>query len=83
MAKNKALQAIVEIAGSVSPTLGSSVKSATDALDKLNLKALAIGAAVGGAAIATGKAVAKAGEYLFQLGSKFDEAEDGIREAQC
>lgn len=79
MAKNKALQAIVEIAGSVSPTLGSSVKSATDALDKLNLKALAIGAAVGGAAIATGKAVAKAGEYLFQLGSKFDEAEDAIR----
>ncbi len=79
MAKSKALQAIVEIAGSISPTLGNSVKSATSALEKLNLKAIAIGAAVGGAAIATGKAVAKAGEYLFQLGESFDTAQDAIR----
>lgn len=79
MAQSKMLQAIVEIAGNVSPTLGDSVKTATGALDKLNLKALAVAGAVGAAAVATGKAVFKAGEYLYQLGEKFDDAEDAIR----
>lgn len=79
MAQSKMLQAIVEIAGSISPTLGDSVKTATGALDKINLKAIAVAGALGGAAIATGKAVAKAGEYLYQLGEKFDSAEDAIR----
>lgn len=79
MAQSKMLQAIVEIAGSISPTLGDSVKKATGALDKINLKAIAVAGALGGAAIATGKAVAKAGEYLYQLGEKFDSAEDAIR----
>ncbi len=79
MAKNKMLQAIVEIAGSVSPTLGSSVNNATKALDKINLKAVAITGAIGGAAIATGKAVASAGKYLYKLGEEFDAAADTIR----
>jgi len=79
MAQSKMLQAIVEIAGSVSPTLESSVKSATGALEKVNLKAIAVAGAVGASAIATGKAVASAGKALFKLGEQFDSAEDAIR----
>ena len=79
MAKNKMLQAIVEIAGSVSPTLGSSVESATGALEKINLKALAVTGAIGAAAVATGKAVVSAGKALYKLGEEFDSAEDKIR----
>ena len=79
MAQSKALQAIVEIAGSISPTLGKSIEEATGKLGGLNLKALAVGAAAGGIAVATGKAVFEAGEYLVDLGSQFDEATDSIR----
>ncbi len=79
MAKNKMLQAIVEIAGSVSPTLGSSVESATGALEKINLKAVAVTGAIGAAAVATGKAVVSAGKALYKLGEEFDSAEDKIR----
>ena len=43
------------------------------------MKALAVGAAVGGIAVATGKAVVEAGKYLKDLGSQFDEAADAIR----
>lgn len=79
MAQSKALQAIVEIAGSISPTLGKSIEEATGKLGGLNLKALAVGAAVGGIAVATGKAVFEASEYLVELGGRFDEATDSIR----
>jgi hypothetical protein len=72
--KNKALQAIVEVAGSISPTLGKSVKDVVSKLDGINVKALASGAAIGGIAIATGKAVMEAGKYLADLGGQFDEA---------
>ena len=37
-------------------------------LDKVNWKAVAVGAAVGGIAVATGKAVVEAGKYLAELG---------------
>lgn len=79
MAKGKTLQSIVEIAGSISPTLGKAVSGAVGIVDKLNLKALAVGAAVGGIAVGTGKAVVEAGKYLVDLGGKFDEAADAIR----
>ena len=79
MAQSKMLQAVVEIAGSISPTLGKSIEEATGKLGGLNVKALAVGAAVGGIAIATGKAVMEAGKYLVDLGSQFDEATDAIR----
>ncbi len=79
MAKNKILQTIIQIAGEISPTLGKTIEDATDKLGGLNLKALAVGAAVGGIAVATGKAVMEAGKYLTDLGSQFDAATDAIR----
>lgn len=79
MAKNKTLQTIVQIAGEISPTLGKSIEDATNKLGGLKLKALAVGAAVGGIAVATGKAVMEAGKYLTDLGTEFDAATDAIR----
>ena len=76
---SKQLEAVVSIAGSLSPSLEKSIKSATDKLGGLNVKAIAIGAAVGAGVVAIGKAVFEAGEYLADLGGKFDEVEDTIR----
>ena len=79
MANNKVLQAIVEIAGSVSPTLQKAVKETSDKLDKVNLKAVAIGAAAAAGAVGVAKAAIDAGKYLVDLGSQFDGVTDSIR----
>lgn len=77
--KGKELQAVVNLAGSIDPSLGKAIESAQKKISGLNVKALAVGAAVGGIAVATGKAVEEAGKYLKDLGSQFDEAADAIR----
>lgn len=79
MATNKVLQAIVEIAGSVSPTLASAVNDTCSKLEKVNLKAVAVGAAAAAGAVAVGKAAIDAGKYLVDLGSQFDSVTDSIR----
>ena len=77
--KGKELQAVVNLAGSIDPSLGKAIESAQKKISGLNVKALAVGAAVGGIAVATGKAAVEAGKYLKDLGSQFDEAADAIR----
>ena len=77
--KGRELQAVVNLAGSIDPSLGKAIESAQKKISGLNVKALAVGAAVGGIAVATGKAVVEAGKYLKDLGSQFDEAADAIR----
>lgn len=77
--KGKELQAVVNLAGSIDPSLGKAIESAQKKISGLNVKALVVGAAVGGIAVATGKAVVEAGKYLKDLGSQFDEAADAIR----
>lgn len=77
--KGKELQAVVNLAGSIDPSLGKAIASAQKKISGLNVKALAVGAAVGGIAVAIGKAVVEAGKYLKDLGSQFDEAADAIR----
>ena len=77
--KGKELQAVVNLAGSIDPSLGKAIESAQKKISGLNVKALAVGAAVGGIAVAIGKAVVEAGKYLKDLGSQFDEAADAIR----
>ena len=77
--KGKELQAVVNLAGSIDPSLGKAIESAQKKISGLNVKALAVGAAVGGIAVATGKAVVEAGKYLKDLGGQFDEAADAIR----
>ena len=54
--KNKIMQAVVSFAGTIDPSLGKAMDNVAGHLDKVNWKAVAVGAAVGGIAVATGKA---------------------------
>lgn len=79
MADGKTMQAVVNLAGSIDPSLGKAIEQAQKKISGLNVKALAVGAAVGGIAVATGKAVIEAGKYMKDLGASFDDAADAIR----
>lgn len=79
MAKNKIFQAVVDVGGSIDPSLGKSLDNVNKHLEKVNWTAVAAGVAIGGIAVATGKAVIEAGKYLKDLGSDFDGATDAIR----
>lgn len=79
MANGKTMQAVVNLAGSIDPSLGKAIEQAQKKISGLNMKALAVGAAVGGIAVATGKAVIEAGKYMKDLGASFDDAADAIR----
>lgn len=74
MAKNKVLQAVVSLAGTIDPSLGKALDDVTGKLDKVNWKAVTVGGAVGGIAVATGKAVVEAGKYLADLGNEYNTA---------
>lgn len=79
MAEGKKLTAIVELAGSINPSLGKTIKNAQNSIGKLNLKAIAIGTAfVAGTGLAV-KAAADMGKALYNLGAEFDSAYDAIR----
>ena len=67
MANGKTMQAVVNLAGSIDPSLGKAIEQAQKKISGLNVKALAVGAAVGGIAVATGKAVVEADVYKRQL----------------
>ena len=79
MANEKTMQAVVNLAGSIDPSLGKAIEQAQKKISGLIVKALAVGAAVGGIAVATGKAVIEAGKYMKDLGASFDDAADAIR----
>ena len=79
MADGKTMQAVVNLAGSIDPSLGKAIEQAQKKISGLNVKALAVGAAVGGISVATGKAVIEAGKYMKDLGASFDDAADAIR----
>lgn len=72
--KNKIMQAVVSFAGTIDPSLGKAMDNVAGHLDKVNWKAVAVGAAVGGIAVATGKAVVEAGKYLAELGDDHNKA---------
>lgn len=68
------MQAVVSFAGTIDPSLGKAMDNVAGHLDKVNWKAVAVGAAVGGIAVATGKAVVEAGKYLAELGDDYNKA---------
>ena len=74
MAKNKMLQAVVSLAGTIDPSLGKALDDVTGKLENVNWKAVAVCGAVGGIAVATGKAVVEAGKYLADLGNEYNTA---------
>lgn len=79
MAQAKIMQVAIEIAGSISPTLGKMTEDAVKSLDGINVKALAVAAAAGAAAVGIAKGVWEGGKYLNELGKQFDAATDAIR----
>lgn len=72
--KNKIMQAVVSFAGTIDPSLGKAMDNVAGHLDKVNWKAVAVDAAVGGISVATGKAVVEAGKYLAELGDDYNKA---------
>ena len=76
--KGKVMQTVIDIAGEISPTLGKSLGGVMDKLDGVNVKALAAGAAIGGIAVGTAKAVVKATKYLADLGDAYNIAVNDI-----
>ena len=74
MAKEKILQTIVEIAGTISPTLQSSIKDVTTKLGNVNLKAVAIGGAVAGATAIATKAMVNFGKEAAQAAASYEKA---------
>ena len=63
MANGKTMQAVVNLAGSIDPSLGKAIEQAQKKISGLNVKALAVGAA----------------KYMKDLGASFDDAADAIR----
>ena len=78
MAKGKVLQTVIDIAGEISPTLGKSLDGVIGKLDGVNVKALAVGGAIAGIAIGTGKAVIDSTKYLANLGDAYNSAVNDI-----
>lgn len=74
MTKNKMLQAVVSLAGTIDPSLGKALDDVIGKLEKVNWKAVDVSGAVGGIAVATGKAVVEAGKYLADLGNEYNTA---------
>lgn len=72
--KNKIMQAVVSFAGTIDPSLGKALDDVTGKLEKVNWKAVSVGGAIGGIAVATGKAVIDAGKYLAELGDEYNKA---------
>ena len=72
--KNKIMQAVVSFAGTIDPSLGKAMDNVAGHLDKVNWKAVAVGAAADGIAVATGKAVVEAGKYLAELRDDYNKA---------
>ena len=71
--KGKILQAVVSFAGSIDPSLGKAMDNVTDHLKNVNWTAIGVASAVGGIAVATGKAVFEAGKYLADLGDDWNK----------
>lgn len=76
--KGKVLQTVIDISGEISPTLGKTIKGVTDQLEGVNVKALAAGVAIGGIAVATGKALVEGTKYLAKLGDAYNSAVNDI-----
>ena len=72
MNNKRIMETVVQLAGSIDPSLAKSIQEANIQIGKLNIKAIAMGAAFAGA-------VAVATKALYDLGAEFDNAYDAIR----
>ena len=72
MSDKRIMETVVKLAGAIDPSLAKSIQEANVKIGKLNVKAIAMGAAIAGAAVIATKA-------LYDLGKEFDNAYDTIR----
>ena len=72
MNDKRIMETVVKLAGAIDPSLAKSVQEANVKIGKLNVKAIAMGAAIAGAVVVATKA-------LYDLGAEFDNAYDAIR----
>ena len=72
MSDKRIMETVVKLAGSIDPSLAKSIQDTTLKIGKMNVKAIAMGAAFASAAAVAVKA-------LYDLGAEFDNAYDAIR----
>ena len=72
MSDKRIMETVVKLAGSIDPSLAKSIQEANVKIGKINVTAIAMGAAVAGAVVVATKA-------LYDLGAEFDNAYDAIR----
>jgi len=72
--KGKVLETVINIAGEISPTLGKSLDKVSEKLEGVNLKAVAVGGAIGAIGVGTAVAVGKAVGSLAKLGDAYNSA---------
>ena len=72
MSDKRIMETVVKLAGAIDPSLAKSIQEANVKIGKMNIKAIAMGAAFTTAAAVAVKA-------LYDLGSEFDNAYDKIR----
>lgn len=72
MSDKRIMETVVKLAGSIDPSLAKSIQDTTVKIGKMNVKAIAMGAAFASAAAVAVKA-------LYDLGAEFDNAYDAIR----
>ena len=72
MSDKRIMETVVKLAGAIDPSLAKSIQEANVKIGKLNVKAIAMGAAFASAAVVATKA-------LYDLGAEFDNAYDAIR----
>lgn len=74
--KGRVLTTIIALSGKVDPALGKAMQDAEKKLDGVNVKAIAVGAAIG---TAIGVGVTKGTKYLAELGDSYNMAMNDIQ----
>ena len=74
--KGKVLETAISLVGKIDPSLEKAMTEAQNRLEGVNVKALAVGAAVG---TAVGVGVVKGGKYLAQLGNDYNKSLNSLQ----
>lgn len=72
MSDKRIMETVVKLAGSIDPSFAKSIQEANVKIGKINVTAIAMGAAIASAVVVATKA-------LYDLGAEFDNAYDAIR----
>ena len=74
--KGKVMETAISLVGKIDPSLEKAMTEAQNRLEGVNVKALAVGTAVGAA---VGVGVVKGGKYLAQLGNDYNKSLNSLQ----